>query len=92
MNFSTLHIDNSLPAGVHPVQHMFILQLKCGIFYMDEIKCMCFQFLNDLVKEPTEHLVHLRIACHVFANLAQNYHFVISMELKNRMKELAISD
>lgn len=90
--YGTKFIDNSLPVGVHPLQHMFIIQPKHDILYMDESKRMCFQCSSDLAKAPTEHLVRLKTVSLVFAKLSQNYHFLISMELNNRNEELGISD
>lgn len=90
--YGTKVTDNSLLICFHLAQHMFILQTKHGIFYMDESKRMCFQCSNDFVEASTKHLIHLRIVYIIFTKLTQNYHFSISTELNNRKKKLSRLD
>ena len=55
----TKYINNTLPAGVEPVQHVFIRSPEHGMFYMDANHQMCFQRTSDLPQAQTEHLYHL---------------------------------
>ena len=87
--YGTRIINNSLPAGVEPVQHKFIPEPEHGIFYFDGNR-MCFQRSADLQKAPTEHLLNLRLACMDFPNLEKGFHYLISNELITRREELKI--
>lgn len=90
--YDTMVINNSVPMGVDLLQYMFIHQPKHNIFYIDESQHMCFQCSIDLAKAPTEHLVHLRIECMGHIELEKNLHFLISLEVNKRRKELEICD
>ena len=87
--YGTRYIDNSLPAGVEPVQHFFIRSPEHGIFYMDSNHQMCFQRTSDLLRAQTEHLFHLRLEC--MGHVEQDgYHVLIALELVTRLEELGL--
>ena len=89
--YGTKVINNTLPAGIEPVQHKFIPFPERGIFYFDG-QNMCFQREEDLAKAPTEHLSNLRLCCKHYPALEKGFHFLISNELINRREELRIGE
>ena len=88
--FGTVYINNTLPVGVHPVQHLHITHPEQGMFYMDGGNQMCFQRAAELSKAPTEHLFELRLECMGHIDLQKGFHLMISMELYKRKDELKI--
>ncbi|KAL4584255.1 hypothetical protein LXL04_008851 [Taraxacum kok-saghyz] len=88
--FGTVYINNTLPVGVHPVQHLHITHPEQGMFYMDGGNQMCFQRAAELSKAPTEHLSELRLECMGHIDLQKGFHLMISMELYKRKDELKI--
>ena len=87
--YGTRIINNSLPAGVEPLQHKFIPEPEHEIFYFDGNR-MCFQRSADMHKAPTEHFINLCLACMDFPDLEKGFHFLISNELITRKEELKI--
>ena len=85
--YGTKVINNTLPAGVEPVQHKVIPFPEPRIFYFDG-QNMCFQRSEDLAKAPTEHLSNLRHYCMHFPDLEKGFHYLISIKLINRRDEL----
>lgn len=85
--YGTRYINNTLPAGVEPVQYKFIRQPEHGMFYMDANFQMCFQRTSDLSAAQTEHLYHLRLECMGHPE-QEGFYKIISVELEERSAEL----
>ncbi|KAL4586416.1 hypothetical protein LXL04_011052 [Taraxacum kok-saghyz] len=85
--YGTRYINNKLPAGVEPVQYLFIRQPEHGMFYMDANFQMCFQRTSDLPAAPTEHLYHLRLECMGHPE-QEGFFKIIAVELESRSQEL----
>lgn len=49
---------------------------------------MCFQRSEELYVAPTKHLFHLRLKCMVHEEVEEDYHWLISVELRNHIEEL----
>ena len=82
--YSTRYIDNTLPAGVEPVQHLFIRSPEHSMFYMDSNHQMCFQRTSDLPKAQTEHLFHLHLEC-MGHEKQYGFHRLIALELETHL-------
>jgi hypothetical protein len=88
LDFGSKEINNSLPMGVDPIQHLFITEPEHGIFYLDKNHRMCFQRTAEIPKAPLDHLVGLRQGCMGHEDLEKSYHILIAIELLNRRTEL----
>lgn len=73
------------------VQHLFIREPKCGLFYINDHDRMCFQCSIDLSKAPTEHLFHPRMECKHKPQV-DCYPWIIYYEMDKRRHELACDD